>query len=87
MIQTVDSIRKELPQLEASIPPAIKVSVVSDRTTTIRASVSDVQFTLILTVGLVVMTILIFLLTVAIASLVPARRALRVDPIRALRCE
>ena len=61
VIRTVDSIDKELPQLEASLPPAIKVSLVSDRTTTIRASVSDVQFTLILTIGLVVMTILLFL--------------------------
>ena len=61
VIQTVDSIRRELPQLEASIPPAIRIAVVSDRTTTIRASVADVQFTLVLTVGLVVMTILLFL--------------------------
>ena len=50
-----------LPQLEASIPPAIKVSIISDRTQTIRASVSDVQFTLLLTVGLVVMVIFLFL--------------------------
>jgi HAE1 family hydrophobic/amphiphilic exporter-1 len=61
VIQTVDSIDKELPRLEASLPPAIKVSMVSDRTTTIRASVEDVQFTLLLTIGLVVMTILVFL--------------------------
>ena len=61
VIQTVDLIRKELPQLEASMPPGIKLSIVSDRTTTIRASVSDVQFTLILTIGLVVMSILVFL--------------------------
>jgi len=44
-----------LPQLEASIPPTIKVSILSDRTQTIRASVSDVQFTLLLSVALVVM--------------------------------
>ncbi|HVJ55927.1 MAG TPA: efflux RND transporter permease subunit [Aliidongia sp.] len=61
VIETVDQINKELPQLEASIPPAIKISLVSDRTTTIRASVADVQFTLLLTIGLVVMTILLFL--------------------------
>ena len=50
-----------LPQLEASIPPAIKVSIISDRTQTIRASVADVQFTLLLTVALVVMVIFLFL--------------------------
>ena len=61
VIQTVDLIRKALPQLEASMPPGVKLSIVSDRTTTIRASVSDVQFTLILTMGLVVMSILVFL--------------------------
>ena len=49
VIETVDRIKALLPQLEASIPPAIKVNVVSDRTQTIRASVSDVQFTLMLT--------------------------------------
>ena len=61
VIETVDSVKKMLPQLEASIPPAIKVSIASDRTDTIRASVKDVQFTLILTVVLVVMVIFIFL--------------------------
>src|SRR5712692_4166146 len=61
VIETVDRIKALLPQLEASIPPAIKVSTVADRTLTIRASVADVQFTLILTVALVVMVIFIFL--------------------------
>ncbi|HVE21383.1 MAG TPA: efflux RND transporter permease subunit [Acidocella sp.] len=61
VIQTVDLIKKELPRLEASMPPGVKVSIVSDRTTTIRAAVSDVEFTLILTIGLVVMSILVFL--------------------------
>ena len=61
VIQTVDSIKTLLPQLEASIPPAIKVSIASDRTTTIRASVADVRFTLILTIALVVMVIFVFL--------------------------
>ena len=46
VISTVDAIKAALPQLEASIPPSIKVSVIADRTTTIRASVADVQFTL-----------------------------------------
>jgi HAE1 family hydrophobic/amphiphilic exporter-1 len=57
VIDTVDRIKAMLPQLEASIPPAIKVSIISDRTQTIRASVADVQFTLMLTVVLVVMVI------------------------------
>src|ERR1700753_4155837 len=61
VIQTVDNIRKMLPQLEASIPPGIKVDIASDRTTTIRASVADVRFTLLLTIALVVMVIFIFL--------------------------
>src|SRR5689334_18133918 len=61
VIDTVNRVKAMLPVLEASIPPAIKVSVIADRTDTIRASVSDVQFTLILTVALVVMVIFIFL--------------------------
>jgi HAE1 family hydrophobic/amphiphilic exporter-1 len=61
VIATVDQVKKLLPQLQASLPPAIKVGIVSDRTQTIRASVSDVQFTLMLTVALVVMVIFIFL--------------------------
>jgi hydrophobe/amphiphile efflux-1 (HAE1) family protein len=61
VIQTVDNIRAMLPQLEASIPPGIKVTIASDRTTTIRASVADVRFTLLLTIALVVMVIFIFL--------------------------
>ncbi len=61
VIKTVDNIKALLPQLEASIPPAIKVSIASDRTTTIRASVADVRFTLILTIALVVMVIFVFL--------------------------
>lgn len=61
VIETVNRIKAMLPVLQASIPPAIKVNVISDRTATIRASVSDVQFTLMLTVALVVMVIFIFL--------------------------
>ncbi|MGR9946688.1 efflux RND transporter permease subunit, partial [Escherichia coli] len=48
-------------QLQAAIPPAVKVDILSDRTTTIRASISDVQFTLVLTIALVVMVIFVFL--------------------------
>jgi multidrug efflux pump subunit AcrB len=54
VIDTVEQIKKTLPQLQASLPPSLKVEVVSDRTQTIRASVEDVQFTLLLTIGLVV---------------------------------
>jgi hydrophobe/amphiphile efflux-1 (HAE1) family protein len=71
VIQTVDNIKAMLPQLEASLPPAIKVSIASDRTTTIRASVADVQFTLILTIGLVVLVIFVFLRTLW-ATVIPA---------------
>jgi multidrug efflux pump subunit AcrB len=61
VIATVDRIKAMLPRLEASIPPTIKVSILSDRTQTIRASISDVQFTLLLSVALVVMVIFLFL--------------------------
>lgn len=61
VIDTVDRIQALMPQLQASLPPGIKINVISDRTQTIRASVKDVQFTLVLTVALVVMVIFIFL--------------------------
>jgi hydrophobe/amphiphile efflux-1 (HAE1) family protein len=61
VIETVGRIKAMLPVLQASIPAAVKINVISDRTQTIRASVSDVQFTLLLTVALVVMVIFIFL--------------------------
>jgi hydrophobe/amphiphile efflux-1 (HAE1) family protein len=61
VIATVDQIKKALPQLEASLPPSIKIHIVSDRTQTIRASVADVQNTLILTIALVVGVIFLFL--------------------------
>jgi HAE1 family hydrophobic/amphiphilic exporter-1 len=61
VIETVSRVKAMLPVLEASIPAAVKVNVISDRTQTIRASVADVQFTLLLTVALVVMVIFIFL--------------------------
>ena len=71
VIGTVDRIIAMLPQLEASIPPTIKVSILSDRTQTIRASVSDVQFTLLLSVALVVMVIFLFLRNLW-ATIIPA---------------
>jgi hydrophobic/amphiphilic exporter-1 (mainly G- bacteria), HAE1 family len=61
VIETVDKIKTELPRLVAAIPPAIKIELISDRTQTIRAAVHDVQFTLLLTIALVVMVIFIFL--------------------------
>ncbi|MBV8091341.1 MAG: efflux RND transporter permease subunit, partial [Alphaproteobacteria bacterium] len=61
VIATVDGIKRALPQLEASLPPSIKIHIVSDRTLTIRASVADVQNTLLLTIGLVVGVIFLFL--------------------------
>ena len=61
VIDTVERIKAMMPVLQASIPPAIKVHVISDRTDTVRASIHDVQFTLMLTVALVVMVIFIFL--------------------------
>jgi hydrophobe/amphiphile efflux-1 (HAE1) family protein len=61
VIDTVNRIKATMPVLQASIPPAVKVNIISDRTETIRASVSDVQFTLMLTVALVVMVIFMFL--------------------------
>lgn len=71
VIATVDSIKAALPQLMATLPPAINISVISDRTTTIRASVADVQSTLILTVALVVGVIFVFLRNVW-ATVIPA---------------
>jgi hydrophobe/amphiphile efflux-1 (HAE1) family protein len=61
VISTVQRVRDALPPLEASIPPSIHVSTIVDRTQTIRASVADVEFTLILSVSLVVMVIFLFL--------------------------
>jgi hydrophobic/amphiphilic exporter-1 (mainly G- bacteria), HAE1 family len=61
VIETVDKIKSLLPRLVAAIPPAITIEIVSDRTQTIRAAVEDVQFTLLLTIFLVVMVIFVFL--------------------------
>jgi hydrophobe/amphiphile efflux-1 (HAE1) family protein len=71
VIETVDRIKRLLPQLQASVPPAIKLTVAADRTTTIRAAVADVQFTLLLTVALVVMVIFLFLRNLW-ATVIPA---------------
>ncbi|MBI1778053.1 MAG: multidrug efflux RND transporter permease subunit [Proteobacteria bacterium] len=61
VIETVSRIRASLPRLQSAMPPGIDVSILTDRTQTIRASVDDVQFTMMLTIALVVMVIFIFL--------------------------
>ena len=61
IIQVVDRIKKLLPVLKSNLPAAVQVDVLTDRTTTIRASVQDVEFELMLTVALVVMVIFLFL--------------------------
>ena len=71
VINTVEAIKGTLATLQASIPPTIHVSILSDRTTTIRASVRDVEFTLALTIALVVMVIFVFLRNVW-ATIIPS---------------
>jgi multidrug efflux pump len=61
IVETVDRVLAVLPQLKASIPASIKMQVLSDRTTTIRASVHDVQRTMAISMGLVIMVVFIFL--------------------------
>jgi multidrug efflux pump len=69
-INVVDRIKALLPQLQASLPASVDVSILTDRTTTIRASVEDVQFELLLTIALVVMVIFLFLRNLA-ATIIP----------------
>ena len=64
VINTVERVRAALPALERAMPSGVKLTVVSDRTNTIRASIRDVQFTLVLSVALVVLVVLIFLRTI-----------------------
>ena len=71
IIAVVDRIKTLLPQLKASVPPAIKLQILTDRTSTIRASVEDVEFTLILTIILVVAVIFVFLRTIP-ATIIPS---------------
>src|SRR6266566_5159290 len=71
IIQVVDRITSLLPQLRSTLPASVNLTVLSDRTTTIRASVSDVQFELMLTVALVVMVIFLFLRSLA-ATAIPS---------------
>jgi multidrug efflux pump len=71
IIAVVDRIKQLLPQLTSSLPASVKVGVLTDRTTTIRASVSDVQFELVLTVVLVVLVMFVFLRNMA-ATIIPS---------------
>ena len=71
IIQVVDRIKALLPKLRATIPPAIKIQVLTDRTTTVRASVADVEFELMLCIALVVAVIFLFLRTFA-ATIIPS---------------
>ena len=71
IIQVVDRIKKLLPVLKSNLPAAVQVDELTDRTTTIRASVKDVEFKLMLTVALVVMVIFLFLRNVS-ATIIPS---------------
>ncbi len=71
IIKVVDSIKLRLKQLQANLPASVKVTVLTDRTNTIRASVKDVQFEMMLTIALVVMVIFLFLRTLA-ATIIPS---------------
>jgi multidrug efflux pump len=71
VIETVDRIKALLPQLQSTLPASLDVQVLTDRTVTIRASVKDVQFELMLSVALVVMVIFVFLRS-ASATLIPS---------------
>jgi len=71
VIEVVDRVKQLLPQLTASLPASVEVATLTDRTVTIRASVKDVQFELMLAVALVVMVIFLFLRTAA-GTLIPS---------------
>jgi multidrug efflux pump len=71
VIEVVDRIKTLLPQLRGSLPPSVQVSILTDRTTTIRASVRDVQFELMLAVALVVLVIFLFLRNLS-ATVIPS---------------
>ena len=71
IIAVVDRIEKLLPQLQAALPASVKIDILTDRTSTIRASVEDVEFTLVLTIALVVMVIFLFLRSLR-ATVIPA---------------
>jgi hydrophobe/amphiphile efflux-1 (HAE1) family protein len=70
-IQVVDTVKTLLPKLQESIPPSVKADLISDRSLVIRAAVHDVQFTMMLTIGLVVLVIFVFLRTIW-ATVIPS---------------
>lgn len=71
VVSIVDTIKAKLPEIQASLPASVKISTLSDRTDTIRASISDVQFELVLSIALVVMVSFLFLRTFA-TTLIPS---------------
>jgi multidrug efflux pump len=71
VIEVVDRIKRVMPQLRSSLPPSVRVEILTDRTTTIRASVRDVQFELMLAVALVVMVMFLFLRNLP-ATIIPS---------------
>ncbi|MGC6388723.1 efflux RND transporter permease subunit [Ewingella sp. S1.OA.A_B6] len=71
VISVVDAIKQQLPKLQEALPDSVNVTILSDRTQTIRASISDVQFELMLSIALVVMVTFLFLRNVA-ATLIPS---------------
>src|SRR5205823_10960627 len=71
IIEVVDRVKRLLPALKTSLPSSVDIAILTDRTTTIRASVHDVEFELMLTVGLVVMVIFLFLRAVS-ATIIPS---------------
>lgn len=71
IIKVVDRIKALLPKLQASLPSAVEVAILTDRTTTIRASVADVQFELMLTIALVVLVMFLFVRTLP-ATIIPS---------------
>ena len=70
-VEVVDSIKRLLPQMQQQMPPAVKLNILYDRSVSIRESVNDVKFTLLLTIALVVMVIFLFLRNVS-ATIIPS---------------
>jgi hydrophobe/amphiphile efflux-1 (HAE1) family protein len=71
IIDTVDNVYALLPQLKASIPPSVDLSILVDRTTTIRASIADIEYTILISIGLVILVVFIFLRN-AWATIIPS---------------
>jgi multidrug efflux pump len=71
IIETVDRVRELIPYLQSSISPAMQLSIVMDRTTTVRASVKDIERTLLISIALVIMVVFVFLRTVR-STIIPS---------------